>query len=69
MYFPTRGSYRRCLDVFKEMMNTITLRFRAGRISPVVIGASGLANSQRFASCGLVWRYSHTYIGKDYVEG
>ena len=39
------------------------------RISPGVIGASGLTNLQRFASNGFVWRYSQIYIGKDHVEG
>ena len=53
------------------MMNTITRNFGSSnvcRISPGVIGASGLANLQRFASSGFVWCYSQIYIGKDHVE-
>ena len=69
IYFPPRvQSVPKRLDVFNQMMNTITLDLGYMPVEIRVVRGVRTRDSQRFASSGFVgWRYSDT-SWKDCVE-
>ena len=66
MHFHTHVLYRRRLDGFTQMMNTITLDFG---YMPVEYRRDRGVQSVLLPEDSFGWYYSQTYLGKDYVEG
>ena len=66
IYFPPRVQLvPKRLDVFNQMMNTITLDLGYMPVEIRVVRGVRTRDSQRFASSGFVgWRYSQTHLGK-----